>query len=245
MKASPTDQKELLRLQDVDTRISRLEHQLAHLPQDAAIAQLASQDDAVRRRQVIASGALDDTRAELSRLESDVAVVEARMARDSERMQHTSSVKDIEALESELASLRKRRGDLEDIELTVMERLELQEGEVAGIDGERAVLADDASVLEQERERARVAIRADADAAARDRTAIAGGIDGELIALYEKRRAVGGGVGAALLRARTCGGCTISLTGVDLEAVRTAAADEVLFCPDCGRILVRTEESGV
>ena len=37
----------------------------------------------------------------------------------------------------------------------------------------------------------------------------------------------------------------MALTGNDLETVRTSAADEVLFCPDCGRILVRTEESGI
>jgi predicted nucleic acid-binding Zn-ribbon protein len=63
--------------------------------------------------------------------------------------------------------------------------------------------------------------------------------------LYAKRRVVGRGNAAALLRARTCSGCTMTLTGSDLEAVRNSPADEVVFCPDCGAILVRTEESGI
>jgi predicted nucleic acid-binding Zn-ribbon protein len=37
----------------------------------------------------------------------------------------------------------------------------------------------------------------------------------------------------------------MTLTGNDLEIVRAAAAEEVVFCPDCGAILVRTEESGI
>jgi predicted nucleic acid-binding Zn-ribbon protein len=37
----------------------------------------------------------------------------------------------------------------------------------------------------------------------------------------------------------------MTLTGSDLEQVRAAPADDVVFCPDCGAILVRTEESGI
>ena len=67
----------------------------------------------------------------------------------------------------------------------------------------------------------------------------------ELLAFYEQRRVRGGGVGAALLRQRTCSGCTITLTGSDLERVRQAAPDELVLCPECDRILVRTDESGL
>ena len=245
MKASPTEQKELLRLQAIDIRVQQLTHQIANLPEDAALAGLAKKSEEVRRRLIGAVGELDDAKLELSRLESDVAVVEARIARDNERVQHTSSVKDIQGLEAELTSLRKRQGDLEEIELTVMERVEDREAVVAGIEGERNAIADEVSVTEQERDRAKAAHESTLDELARDRDAVSGLVPDELRELYEKRRAVGGGVGAALMRARTCSGCNMALTGSDLEAVRSAPTDEVLFCPDCGRILVRTEESGI
>ncbi|MEJ3403220.1 C4-type zinc ribbon domain-containing protein [Rathayibacter sp. YIM 133350] len=245
MKARPDEQQQLLRLQDVDSRLNRLSHQLSHLPQSAELAALGARSDEVRRRLNAAAGSLDDAQVELSRLESDVAVVEARMKRDTDRLQHTSSTKDVQALEAELASLAKRQGDLEEIELTVMERVEEREQAVAAIQAEQAELADAASVLEQERDREREKLGTQQREAERDREAVASAVSEELRALYEKRRAVGGGVGAALLRARTCSGCTMTLTGVDLETVRTAPADEVLFCPDCGRILIRTEESGI
>jgi uncharacterized protein len=52
-------------------------------------------------------------------------------------------------------------------------------------------------------------------------------------------------VGAALLRQRTCQGCNMTLTGSDLDTVRRSGPDDVLLCPECDRILVRTEESGI
>lgn len=245
MKASPADQQQLLRLQAVDTRLQQIAHRLGSLPQSGPIAELAARDTAVRSRRAEAQGALEDARAELKRIESDVAVVEARIARDGDRLQHTSSTKDVAALESELASLSKRLSDLEDQELIVMERVEQAEGVVAGIDAERAEIAAQTATLEEERNEASAGLVVERDGAERDRIVVAGEVPAELLAYFEQRRARGGGVGAALLRQRTCGGCTMTLTGSDLDVVRRAAPDEVLLCPECDRILVRTDDSGI
>jgi predicted nucleic acid-binding Zn-ribbon protein len=245
VKASPAEQQELLRLQSIDTRLQQLAHRLGSLPQAAPLAELAARDEAVRRTRAEAVGALEDARAELGRIESDVAVVEARIARDGDRLQHTSSTKDVAALESELVSLRRRLSDLEDQELAVMEKVETAEGVVAAIDVERAAITVDVTRLEAERDEAAAGLATERDHAERDRAVVAGGLPPELVAFYDQRRVRGGGVGAALLRQRTCSGCTITLTGADLAAVRSAAPDAVLQCPECDRILVRTDESGL
>jgi predicted nucleic acid-binding Zn-ribbon protein len=245
VKASPAEQQELLRLQSIDTRLQQLAHRLGSMPQAAPLAELAGRDEAVRRTRAEAVGALEDARAELGRIESDVAVVEARIARDGDRLQHTSSTKDVAALESELVSLRRRLSDLEDQELAVMEKVESAEGVVAAIDVERAAIAVDVTRLEADRDEAAAGLATERDHAERDRAVVAGGLPPELVAFYDQRRVRGGGVGAALLRQRTCSGCTITLTGADLAAVRSAAPDAVLQCPECDRILVRTDESGL
>ncbi|WP_136707066.1 C4-type zinc ribbon domain-containing protein [Agromyces sp. H66] len=245
MKASPADQQELLRLQSLDTRLQQLAHRLGALPQTAPLAELAKRHTAVRGTRAEAVGALEGARAELTRLESDVAIVEARIARDGDRLQHTSSVKDVTALESELASLARRRSDLEDQELVVMQRVEDAELRVADIDEERATIESEVEKLQAERDEAAAGLTKEREAAERDRDVVAGGVPAELLAFYEQRRARGAGIGAALLRQRTCQGCNMTLTGSDLDTVRRAAADDVLLCPDCDRILVRTEESGI
>lgn len=245
MKASPVEQKELLRLQALDTRLQQVEHQTKAIPQHAVLAELGRTLDATRRVLTSRTGEVEDARTELRRIESDVEVVEKRIARDTDRAQHTSSIKDVQALESELAALQKRLVALEEIELAVMERLEEKEAAVAETETERAGIAEQVGTIELERDGILVDLNRQLGELARDRSAVAAAVGSDLAALYEKRRVVGRGNAAALLRARTCSGCTMTLTGSDLEEVRAAPADDVVFCPDCGAILVRTEESGI
>ena len=246
MKASPAEQQELLRLQSLDTRLQQLAHRLGSLPQAAPLAELATRDTAVRGTRAEAIGGLEDARAELKRLESDVAVVEARIARDGDRLQHTSSVKDVAALESELASLRQAP-------LRPRGPGARRHGARGGRPRPRSRASTPSArrsrprsrPSSRERDDAAAGLATERDAAERDRGVVAGGIPADLLALYEQRRARGGGVGAALLSHRACGGCTITLTGSAFENVRRAAPDDVLLCPECDRILVRTDESGI
>jgi uncharacterized protein len=67
----------------------------------------------------------------------------------------------------------------------------------------------------------------------------------DLMTLYDRLRASKNGVGAAALRARQCTGCMLSLDNAEVGKLRAAAADEVVRCEECQRILVRTEESGL
>ncbi|TAM70029.1 MAG: hypothetical protein EPN48_06480 [Microbacteriaceae bacterium] len=244
MKASPQAQKELLRLQAADTRLSQLDHTLKGLPQHAALAQLTAPLDAVRHRQLVATGQREDAQTELGRIESDVSVVEARLARDAERLQQTSSMKDVEAFEAEIDALKRRRSDLEDIELTVMERIEGIDAELAGIASERAALDEQVMQLERAKGEQQVHLEAERAAASADRNAIAGQVPPELLALYERQRARYG-IGAALLLRGVSLGSNVKLTESDLQVIRVAADDDVVLCPDSGAILIRDEESGL
>lgn len=244
MKASPTDQNELLRLQTADTRLNQLDHTAKKLPQLAELAALQPEVEALRTRWIARTGELEDSRAELKRVESDVAVVEARMARDSGRLQQTSSTKDVQALEAELTSLSKRRDDLEEIELTVMERVEEQEEALAAVEADRAELDGRVQALEVAKADELAKVDAQRTAIAKDRAAIASAIPADLIDLYEKQRARYG-IGAALLVRGVSMGSNVKLTESDLSVIRRAADDEVVLCPDSGAILIRNEESGL
>ena len=78
---------------------------------------------------------------------------------------------------------------------------------------------------------------------ARDREAVAATVPAPLLAEYDRRAA--NSAGAALLTRGTCEGCRMMLPGTDLNEIRRAPEDEVVSCPECGCILVRTEESGL
>ena len=78
-----------------------------------------------------------------------------------------------------------------------------------------------------------------------ERDAVAAAVPADLLALYERLAAKSGGVGAAMLRHGRCSGCQLEANGADLARYKAAAEDEVLRCEECGRILVRTAESGL
>lgn len=244
LKAAPADQALLLELQEADTRLQQLDHRARTLPETAVLEQLAGQGEGIRRRLAERIGALEDAQAELGRIESDVAVVEARIARDRERLETSSSVKDVQALEQELAALARRRDELEEIELVVMERVEEHEGALAAARDEVAALDARVAETSSARDAAAAAIERDRSIAAADRETIAGRVPAELLALYEKQRARYG-VGASHLRGGVSSASGVALNATDLTLVRAAAPDDVLLCPDSNAILVRTAESGL
>ncbi|MFC5501787.1 zinc ribbon domain-containing protein [Lysinimonas soli] len=244
LKAAPEDQALLLELQALDTKLQQLGHRAANLPELAVIATLAGERDALRVTVGEQSGASEDAQTELKRTEADVAVVEARVARDRERLQGSASVKDVAALEQELAALARRQSDLEDIQLAVMETVEERASVLAG---SRALLAAvEAKIVEAAgaRDAALAELDDERQRAVSDREAIAAKVPADLLALYEKQRARYG-IGASLLRGGVSSASGVALNSSDMTVVRAAAPDDVLLCPDSSAILVRTAESGL
>lgn len=244
LKASPDDQKILLDLQALDTKLTQLDHRAKQLPQLASIAALTKDIEALRLEELEKRGAHEDVQLELSRLESDVKVVEARIARDTERAQASSSAKDAQAFEHEIASLRKRQFDLEEIEITVMERLEERENELSAVTSRLAELRGQRSELESSRDADLATISNERTHAAANRSTIASKVPADLLALYEKQRSRYG-TGASLLRGGVSSASGVKLLENELKAIRAAAPDDVVICPSSDAILVRTNESGL
>jgi predicted nucleic acid-binding Zn-ribbon protein len=243
VNASPENQRTLLDIADLDRRIAQAERAKTKPSQAERITELvAIRQDQLRELTALA-GTRDDVRTELKRLESDVAVVEARRNRDAERLAASTNPKDAQALEHELGSLARRQSDLEDAELDVMGRLEEAEAAVAAQQALLDTTTAEGSALTAQA-KADVAAATDLGAQlARDRAAVAETVSPALLAEYDRRAK--NSAGAALLTRGTCEGCRILLPSTDLNDIRRAADDLVVSCPECGCILVRTEESGL
>lgn len=244
LTASPDNQALLLELQQLDTRLQQLDHRSKSLPAVAQIAELTREEEALRAAQGQRRGAYEDARTELKRVESDVSVVEARITRDSERLQGSSSMKDVHALEQELASLKRRLSDLEDIELTVMERVDQEQQALGDAEAKLVELRQRKQELETERDAQLASLESERAHVRANRSAVAGKVPADLLALYERQRGRYG-IGASHLRGGVSGASGVRLTESDIARIRSAAPDEVLLCPDTDAILVRTAESGL
>jgi uncharacterized protein len=244
LTASPEAQALLLDLQRIDTDLQRIAHRARTLPEQARLDELTALSASVRETVTERENALEDARLELSRVESDVELVEKRIARDEGLVQQSSSVKDIAGLEHEVASLKTRLSDLEEIELAIMEKVETLESEVADARSTRDAHEAAVAAATAARDEALGGLARDRDNQTADRADVAGRLPADLLALYEKQRERYG-VGASHLRARVSSASGVELTGNDLAAVRAAAPDAVILCPDSNAILVRTAESGL
>jgi uncharacterized protein len=247
VKASPEAQLRLLELADLDTELSRLDHRRRVLPELAELSQLDERAVKVRDAMTIADTNLADLDRELGRAEKDVEQVRVRIERDNQRLDagQVSNARELESLQGEVGSLRRRQSDLEEVELDLMERREAAQALRDGAAAEAGKVAADTATVTERRDAALAEIGEQAAKASAARATAAADVPADLLALYDKIRASSGGLGAAPLRRGQCGGCRVLLSTVDLNAIRAAAPDEVIRCEECRRILVRTPDSGL
>ncbi|WP_394253360.1 zinc ribbon domain-containing protein [Arthrobacter pityocampae] len=239
-KAAPEEQIRLLDLQALDSTLNKLARQAAAARSNPEIGIVAGRVAEVDAELVRATTELGDLQRELTRAEDEVQSVVTRLERDEKRLNSgTGTSKDLTALQHEVVTLTKRRSDLEDVELDVMERVDTAkaaQAEVQGrTDGVRAELkaledARDAELADVDAQRTRVQVQRDELAAT---------FDAGLLAIYDRilaRR----GVGAARLFHGKSEGSGMQLSPGDLADISAAAPDDVVFCPDSGCILVRS-----
>ncbi|RLV08479.1 hypothetical protein CTZ27_06680 [Streptomyces griseocarneus] len=247
MNAAPADQKRLLDLQALDTRLGQLAHKRKSLPEHAEITALEADFSQHRDLLVAAQTEESDTAREQAKAEQDVDQVRQRAARDQQRLDSGVglSAKDLENLQHEITSLAKRQGDLEDVVLEVMERRESAQERVteltARVESVQAKVTDAVA----RRDAAFAEIDAEVASVTKDREIVSGSVPADLLGLYDKVRVKQGGIGAARLNQRRCEGCRLELDLTELNEVRAAAADAVVRCENCSRILVRNAESGL
>lgn len=247
MQAAPAAQLRLLDLQGIDTAIAQLEHRRRSLPELAQIAEAQRARARLGEEVVAARTRVSDLEDELEKAEADLVPVRERKDRDQQRLDSgaVTDPKQLNALLDEIAHLRKRINDLEDVELEAMERLEEAVAQRDRVIAERTDGEGPLRALLASRDTQTAAIDADLATQRSRRDAVAAELPADLVALYDRIRARSGGTGAAALVRRRCSGCQLQATSADLDRYTAAAPDEVLRCEECDRILVRGPESGL
>ena len=247
MNVDPWIQLQLLDLQTLDSAIERLAVQRRTLPELADLTRLSDRLRTLGGELADAERARNDSARAQTRLETDVEQVRTRSTRDQDRLNNgnITSAKELENLQSEIASLTRRRDVLEDELLELMEATESASALADRLIAERDQL---------EAEKAEAAVRRDAAWAeidqqsamkAEERTQLSATLPVELVTLYERIRKSSNGVGAARLYRRRCEGCHLELSGSDWNDVVDAPVQLVLRCEECRRILIRTADSGL
>jgi len=247
IQASAEEQSSLLELQKNDTNLLQLAHRRSTLPVISQVQDLEAKLGGLQLKLVAIKTEISDISLTQAKADNDVSQVVQRAQRDQQRLDSgaVTSSKDLEALQHEIVSLRKRQTELEDVELEIMEQLEEARGVQTQIEEQVATTTPELEHATQLRDDEFADIDAQIAIAMSARVQIAQTVAQELLALYDKIRIDLGGVGAALLHRGACQGCHISLDATEVDRIRNQPADTVVRCEECRRILVRTSESGL
>jgi predicted nucleic acid-binding Zn-ribbon protein len=231
----------LLSVQEHDTAVDQLVHRRAHLP---------------------ARGELDDVMRQLSGLEAAVKEVETRrhdLARNQQRLEDEISVltdkaahhdktlysgtignpRELQALQDEIAALKRRISQLEDQELELMEQIEPLDAELARAAAESTELDERGSALRGQIAEEEVAIEAELERVRAERAEVADTVEPELLAEYDTLRPQSGGIAIARLVGGSCGGCHLGLSAVEIDRIKKLPAEAPAHCEECGRLLAR------
>jgi predicted nucleic acid-binding Zn-ribbon protein len=230
----------LLEVQEHDTHADQLRHRRATLEERTTVERARTD---VERASALAAD-LDqrrqDLRREQRRLEDEVAAYEDK-ASGADTALYGGAVtnpRELQALQDEVSSLRRRIRQLEDRVIELMEQLEPLDAEgdrlsTERADADRRLTAGTATLRTAEAD-----IDAELERVLAAREKAASTVPEPLLAEYEQLRSRLRGVGVSRLTNGQCGGCHLRLSAVELDRIRKGPPDAIVHCEECGRLLV-------
>ena len=237
MKANLQDQQRLLELVQLDLDLVKNASDRAKLLAATEI-QIASEKALALSDQLIdARNRVGDLELELKRSENDLELVENRIAKDNQLLSATSSSKDAQGIEHELNTLAKRKSELEDAELGIMDELDTVRADLGAAEAAKSAAEAELGALREALSSNTSALDSKRAELTSKRVALVGLIDPELAVAYQKKADRAVAVGR--LSGRECGACRISITATNLEEIVALPADEIAECPNCQAYLVR------
>lgn len=234
------DQRRLLELQATDTTIRQLRHRRANLPEQQDLDDATSLLERITADHLAAADELVAVDRKVKRLENEINTVDARRKSEEARMYSgvIASEREVQALRSELSSLKNRKGGLEDGLLEVMERQEELHATIATLEARAAELRTDVGPLQTTRDAAATDIDRQLARCETARGELAQQLAEGLVRRYNELRARKDGVAVVELRDGTCQGCFLELTTGEMEEGREMGVLGLARCVQCGRLLV-------
>ena len=235
-------QRRLIDLQSLDSRLARLTHERTHLPVLSRIEATVGRLRSNRRDAAVVAGALADAKAEAARAEGEVGQVVRRAAILRERLSSgTAAARDLSAIQGEIDQLGRRQSVLEDAQLTAMEAMESAQAEADRLAAEEQEIRAAGRELTATRDAEFLRLDGEIERLRARRAELAGTIDAALLDEYDAARAATGGIGAIALYGRRVEGA-VEIGPAEHARIAAAPQDAVIHAEANDVILVRMEE---
>jgi predicted nucleic acid-binding Zn-ribbon protein len=225
----------LIDLQDVDTRIARLEAEAARLPKEIETIRKTLADASRTVEQMRAR--FETTRKDLRTKEKDLEFASAKRTKAEGRLWEVKTNKEYSAVLLEIEEIKQEKAGFEEEILALME---VQERLTADIRVAETALAG----RQEQARREEAAVRSKLDAVEgelgslrAERQSRAGELPPSVLSSYERiLRARGGVAVAAVDSSAICGACRVTIRPQAIQELRSTVG-ELRLCESCGRFL--------
>ena len=243
MTSAPIAQQRLLiDLQDIDSRLARLRHERKHLPVLGRIESVIERLKTNKRAAIQADAALSEAKTRVTRSEDEVGQVVRRADVLRERLHSgNSAARDLSAIQGEIDQLGQRQSALEEAQIAAMEALDSAREESERLKQEESDIRVAGRELTAKRDAEFARLDQEIDSLEKQRADLAGTVEAALLSDYEAVRASTGGLGAVALRGRTVEGGAVEISPQELARIVAAPQDQVIHAEENDVIVVRMD----
>jgi len=231
----------LLRLQEIDEEIDKLESEKAKVPVE--LRALEAELTKYRERFQAKSDALEELQKERRSKDRQLNVQQAQLEKYKSQRLSVKTNKEYDALESEIAELAGANSAIEDEILELMISIDEADDEIEVARNELKAQED---TFKKKRDESLSEVKKlDRQVAEwnKKRDGFLGQIDSALMSRYDNWRKRRGSSLVAVIEGESCGGCHLKLPPQLINEVRKKK--ELHTCNSCGRILYWKEEEEV
>lgn len=228
----------LLSLSEQDLGIVRAEKQLDELPEKRTILEVRKKIREFESLLTKAQAYVDEAQRAVKRDEDETAALDAKI--DAEQSKIISGAvtnpKELQNLSRELDALRRRKDKLENTTISIMEKVEAGQAQVATVAAAIQKAHEREEGLIAEFQAKGGALQRDIAAMKARRDAVSAALPADMLGRYERARQAKHGVAVGTLQGEMCSACRVQLPSERVQSLE--AGPDIAECPNCKRILI-------
>jgi len=239
--ATPENLRVLLQVQEKDSEILAAQHKIKELPEREEINDVHIGLETLKETISTKESEVKENNRTQKRFEDEVATIEERIGKQKGKLfgGEVIAIKELQALEADIESLKERQILIEDQIIEVMELNEPIQNEILNLKQQSERYEETVRKLTKSLQEAMQNIETAISQITSEKENLAEGLASELLEEYEILRSRSGHVGIAKLVNRTCNGCHLDLPAVEVDRIKKLSEGIIINCEECGCILVR------